>query len=55
MLCEIDSRTVKMNSTGRGVGGSVVGLERECTRLAEVVYDTVSYETHLVTGLVGQV
>ena len=55
MLHDIDSRRVKMNSTGRVEGDSIVGTDRECNRLPEAVSDPVSSEARLAPGLVGQV
>ena len=37
-----------------GGGDSIVGMDGECTHLAEAVSDPVSSEAHLAPGLVGR-
>ena len=46
----------KTDSTGMGGGGgeSVVGMDGECTRIAEDISNPVSSEARLVPGLVGR-
>ena len=43
-----------MDSTGRGRGDSVVGMEGECDRLDEAVYNIISSDARIAPGLVGQ-
>ena len=43
-----------MDSTWREGGNSVLGMDRDCTRLAETVSDPVSSDSLLAPVLVGQ-
>ena len=44
-----------MGSTGREGGNYMLGMDRECTRIAETVPDDVSSDDRLAPVLLGQV